>query len=432
MAERDLFQEYLMDPHGPYTDPCPPCPAGYVYITGSCDCRPVDGFLAENPAGIDTLASGDVNVSDVTMSTDVRGVGGDRAYNPIFGDLGISGQRAAQARSNALRNPFKVLGARAGGGAAEGLEKFENPLLAMNSPLLGRNVSAYDEGGKLTPAEYKKVAKLGRFGDTQLAHVTPEEAELLKLLGGSGTINPYTGLRENWKWLRKALNFIGFIPRALSRIATGESDQLGRLWDDLTFQDYEGDSKVLQYNEETGQYEQEGGGLSLGPGGVGVTTYEHGVRKDYDASGKQTTGPIGAQSGGYDTGVARGMRGRTPQKTTERSVDAPKVVNPFDVTDMGDKGGGEAYAGDFRWDLENPYIRENVDIFNRGGKMYRDRYDHGGSYYGQAQEMTRSLMDQTAKAGFLGAQLGDIKGNNGVIAKDLVGKMRNFSKGGRL
>lgn len=36
----------------------------------------------------------------------------------------------------------------------------------------------------------------GRHGDTMLAHITPEEAGILKLLGGSGTINPETGLPE--------------------------------------------------------------------------------------------------------------------------------------------------------------------------------------------------------------------------------------------
>ena len=36
----------------------------------------------------------------------------------------------------------------------------------------------------------------GRGDDTVLAHITPEEAGILKLLGGSGTINPHTGLPE--------------------------------------------------------------------------------------------------------------------------------------------------------------------------------------------------------------------------------------------
>jgi hypothetical protein len=36
----------------------------------------------------------------------------------------------------------------------------------------------------------------GRNGDTMLAHITPQEAGILKSLGGSGTINPDTGLPE--------------------------------------------------------------------------------------------------------------------------------------------------------------------------------------------------------------------------------------------
>jgi hypothetical protein len=44
----------------------------------------------------------------------------------------------------------------------------------------------------------QELAQYGRNGDTMLAHITPEEAALLKSLGGSGTINPDTGLPEYW------------------------------------------------------------------------------------------------------------------------------------------------------------------------------------------------------------------------------------------
>jgi hypothetical protein len=48
------------------------------------------------------------------------------------------------------------------------------------------------------------VAQQGRRGDTMLAHINPQEARLLKALGGAGTINPRTGLPEYGpKWLRK-------------------------------------------------------------------------------------------------------------------------------------------------------------------------------------------------------------------------------------
>ena len=69
----------------------------------------------------------------------------------------------------------------------------------------------YSEGGKLSPKEMKKVQSLGRNGDTMLAHITPAESKLLKSMGSSGTINPYTGLEEHWglpKWLTSGLNTV--------------------------------------------------------------------------------------------------------------------------------------------------------------------------------------------------------------------------------
>lgn len=42
----------------------------------------------------------------------------------------------------------------------------------------------------------RKIANMGRMGDTELAHVTPEEKRLLKAMGGSGTMNPRTGMPE--------------------------------------------------------------------------------------------------------------------------------------------------------------------------------------------------------------------------------------------
>jgi hypothetical protein len=44
----------------------------------------------------------------------------------------------------------------------------------------------------------QELPKHGRYGDSIVAHINPEEAALLKSLGGSGTINPVTGLPEYW------------------------------------------------------------------------------------------------------------------------------------------------------------------------------------------------------------------------------------------
>ena len=48
--------------------------------------------------------------------------------------------------------------------------------------------------GMFGPA--KNIAKKGRFGDTLLAHINPQEARMLKRMGGSGTVNPFTGALE--------------------------------------------------------------------------------------------------------------------------------------------------------------------------------------------------------------------------------------------
>jgi hypothetical protein len=42
----------------------------------------------------------------------------------------------------------------------------------------------------------RELAGKGRGGDTLLAHITPKEVNLLKEAGGSGTVNPDTGLLE--------------------------------------------------------------------------------------------------------------------------------------------------------------------------------------------------------------------------------------------
>ena len=71
---------------------------------------------------------------------------------------------------------------------------------------------AMAEGGLADVASY--LASQGRNGDTMLAHITPEEAQLLRARGGSGTINPVTGLPEFFlkklgKSLKKAVKSVG-------------------------------------------------------------------------------------------------------------------------------------------------------------------------------------------------------------------------------
>ena len=61
----------------------------------------------------------------------------------------------------------------------------------------------FAKGGLAQAAE--ALRRQGRGGDTILAHINPEEAALLKRMGGSGTINPQTGLPEFIKKLVKSV-----------------------------------------------------------------------------------------------------------------------------------------------------------------------------------------------------------------------------------
>jgi len=52
----------------------------------------------------------------------------------------------------------------------------------------------FAQGGLAAAAQ--SLAAKGRGGDTILAHINPQEAAMLKAMGGSGTINPATGIME--------------------------------------------------------------------------------------------------------------------------------------------------------------------------------------------------------------------------------------------
>jgi hypothetical protein len=56
----------------------------------------------------------------------------------------------------------------------------------------------YAQGGQAhgLKALAQELPKYGRYGDSIVAHINPEEAMMLKAMGGSGTINPQTGLPE--------------------------------------------------------------------------------------------------------------------------------------------------------------------------------------------------------------------------------------------
>ena len=70
----------------------------------------------------------------------------------------------------------------------------------------------------------RRLAAQGRGGDSMVAHINPREAEMLKRMGGDGTVNPNTGLRE-YKGIGKILGAV--LPIALSVFLPGVGNAIG-------------------------------------------------------------------------------------------------------------------------------------------------------------------------------------------------------------
>jgi len=67
------------------------------------------------------------------------------------------------------------------------------PLPPSNPTYNNKNFMSAQSNIKETAQD---LSEMGRYGDTEVVHVNPQEVEMLKKMGGSGTINPETGLRE--------------------------------------------------------------------------------------------------------------------------------------------------------------------------------------------------------------------------------------------
>lgn len=94
-------------------------------------------------------------------------------------------------------------------------------------------VALYEYRDRLSAQGYKrgglkvagrKLQAAGRGGDSMLAHINPREAEMLRRMGGSGTVNPNTGLRE-YKSGKSILGAV--LPIALNFIVPGIGGMIG-------------------------------------------------------------------------------------------------------------------------------------------------------------------------------------------------------------
>jgi len=99
----------------------------------------------------------------------------------------LPGGARLRDRSGDLLAPFREESISTVGFPNQTLTGYSGPSL---SPLAG--------GGKVDDIQAlaDSIESYGRKGDTMLAHINPKEAQMLKDAGGSGTINPMTGLPE--------------------------------------------------------------------------------------------------------------------------------------------------------------------------------------------------------------------------------------------
>jgi hypothetical protein len=135
-----------------------------------------------------------------------------RGTNPVA-RFGRPISSHVEGRNRALREGY-------GQAAPDTSAAMEQPNLGVIEPDKSRGGTAFANGGRslgnnAIDNALRMARSMGRNGDTILAHINPQEAALLKALGGSGKINPRTGLPE-----------FGFDDRP-ERGATGSSGSTG-------------------------------------------------------------------------------------------------------------------------------------------------------------------------------------------------------------
>jgi len=172
----------------------------------------------------------------------------------------------------------------------------------------GTQPLAMARGGLADVASY--LAAQGRNGDTMLAHITPDEARLLKSRGGSGTINPVTGLPEFF--LKKAFKKIG---SALKKVL---QNPVGRVLATVGLAAVLGPTAVGMTLGKAGTAALVSGGVTLAGGGnlkealmAGATGYfgGGGTIGGFSPMGTLSRFLPGAAGSALNTGLATGILG---------------------------------------------------------------------------------------------------------------------------
>lgn len=188
------------------------------------------------------------------------------------------------------------------------------------------------------------MAQQGRYGDTMLAHISPREAMVLRRMGGSGTINPVTGLPEFFKKLFKGIGKVfKKIGKAVKKFA---SSTVGKIVTSIALGFFLGPAaaSMLGVTSSVGV-----AAVSGFVGGAGSTLAAGGNLKDalkVGAIGGLTAGAIGGVTGGAEAFKAGSYQGATTiSGQVEKARDFFTGAGDSALPDVGESA-AEAARGD--------------------------------------------------------------------------------------
>ena len=193
--------------------------------------------------------------------------------------------------------------------------------------------------------QYANLASKGRYGDTMLAHINPQEASLLKSMGGAGTINPQTGLREfygiaQYKMMQEQNLFPALepLPTLGQALAPETLADIPAKLELVTppAQSYRGQSAAItpatpQVAPEYSQYADRGVATGMG-GGRQVEGYTIPVEQTF--AGKPLVAQYDAQGNFKQLTLERGQY-LTPDPSQPNIASVPRINAKGEIIDYG-------------------------------------------------------------------------------------------------
>lgn len=162
----------------------------------------------------------------------------------------------------------------------------------------------------------REMAEAGRYGDTMLAHISPVEAQILRRYGGSGTINPMTGMPEFF--LKKMFKKLG---KAVKKFA---NTTIGKIVIGTALFMVAGPAAASMLGASAG-----------GAAAAGISGFVSGAGTSLLAGGNLKDSLKAGAIGGITAGVSKGVMNRmsTPAAAAADAVGPAEIAQqPLQVT----------------------------------------------------------------------------------------------------